>query len=524
MTKLNYLLGGIFISSTLFFSSCGETATTQEQKNTPEYNIIASVKNPAGLFSIDLMDLLKKSNIKESKEMPLQFKMIVNTQIDQHFNSENQGFELEGNIPFVISTSDDGAFNYVMSTFTVLDAEKIGPSLCLYFNGKVQKKEGISSLDVTFPGAPIKGNFTWDEQKMVLVLTEQANSKAIAMQLLSNKTIDAPENNKILDFLEKDNDFSSLMYMDTYTKMANQLSNTKMDEELIAAYDGMTMIGTGNFSNGNFKFDSELESENFIHSKFNNLNDTPLNAEYSKYLTDNGQLIAFGGASLNLDAIVNVINHTKYEYDQYGEELSRMGLRIEDLNSIFDGQYSASLMDIESIPTEGYEGNLAFNQERPKFLLACGIKDVEKLTNLLTNTEKVKPVNNYFLIDDLYIGMNEKKLFVSLNDELIQKLVNGETLVHYKTNFKTPLNGELIANTNQLPEGFKKALLKKDGGQEVLKLYNLIEQIQFNGDIKHTTFNIEFTDQSKNSLEVFSNAVLENLLPIIMQMNGNIFP
>jgi len=515
MIKLNYLFGGIFISSTLFFSSCTEKTKAKEHKNSSEYNILASVKNPAGFLSIDFMDLLKKSNIKESTEMPAQFKMIVNPQIDQHFNSENQGFELEGNIPFVVSTSDDNKFNYVMATFNVLDANKIGPSLCLYFDGKVEKIETIFSLDFKIPGFPLKGTFTWDNEKMVLVASEESNSNTISKELLANKNIDAAQNENITSFLEKDNDVSTLLYMDAYTKMASSMSHTKMDDELLAAYEGMIVFGQGNFKEGSFKFESDLEGENFINSKFNNINKTPISSEYANYLTENGQLIAYGGVSLNLDGIINAINNSDYEYNQYSKELTKMGLQIEDFNSIFDGQYSASLMDIESVPTVGYEGNVAFNQERPKFLLTCGLKDAEKMTTLLANNEKTTTISNYFLIDDTYIGIHANKLFISLNEELVQKLVKGETLVPYKANFSTPLNGELITNMNTLPASYKTILLK-NGGEEALKFYNMLEKIQFNGDINHTDFEIEFTDKSKNSLEVFSNAILKNILPLIM--------
>lgn len=515
MIKLNYLLGVLIITSTLLFSNCNNSSKNKEQVNTSEYNILASVKNPAGFFSINLMDLLAKSNIRESKEMPLQFKMIVNSQIEQHFNSELQGFELEGNIPFVISTSDDSKFNYLMSTTNVLDAKKIGVALSGYFSGKLDQKGDVSTFEISVPGAFLKGTFAWDKEKMVVVLTENGDATALSKELLANKTTDAEENERVKAFLAGKNDFSSLFYMDVYTQMVNQLSNTKLDEELMAAYKGMVVHATANFNTGNFKFETKLEAENFVNSKFNTVNATPIDADYDNFITENGKLIAYSAASLNLDALVHILKHTEDGYNEYGDEFTNFGIKAEEINTLLDGQFSFSVMDLESIPTEGYEDNVAFNQERPKFLFAGGLKDVEKVKVLLNNNANIKVVNNYYLADDFYIGIAGQKLVVSLNEDLIQKLANGQTLPPFKTNYTTPLSGIVMTDMNQLPDSFK-AILLSNGGEEVLKIFNLLDEVKFTGDINNTEFKIVLTDQSTNSFELITNSILKNLLPLVM--------
>lgn len=517
MTNFNYLISGIFIATTLFTSSCGENTKKASTKNSPEFNILASVKNPAALLSVDLMDLLKKSNVKESQEMPAQFKMIVNSQIDRHFNSENQGFELEGNIPLIVATTESNDFDYAMAYANVLDAEKVGPSLCMYFDGTVEQENSISILEANIQGSPLNGHFVWDNEKLIFIVTEKNNSRAIALAALASKDIDAPDNSKISDFLTYDNDFTSLLFMDQYTSLMNKLGGTKMKSELAAAYEGLTVKAFGNFNEGNFSFKTDLEGENFINSKFNNLKDESIDQSFYNYLTENNQLIAFGTSVLNIEAIVNAINETEYQQNQYESELAKIGLKKEDLALIFDGQFSASLMDVESIPTEGYEGNVAFNQDRPKVLLTCGLIDTTKLTTILSNIPNVKPVENYFLTDDIYMGIKNNKLFASLNEELIKKLVSGETLSEYKAKINKPLYGTIITNTALLPESFK-ASLTRNGGEELLTFYNEFEEITFNGDIHHTEFKVVFTEQSKNSFEILSNLTLKNLLPLLMTM------
>ncbi len=515
MTKLNCLIGGVLFSSAILMTSCGENAKKETLKNSPEYNMVASVENPAAIFSVDVMDLLNKSNIKESQDVPAQFKMLLNVQLEQHFNSENQGFKVEGNIPVVVSATKDDQFNYLMSYTDVLDAEKTGSSLALYFNGHIEKNEANSTLSFSTPDSIMSGCFAWDTKKLVVVISENQDNKALAEKVLANRYIDANDNEKIRAFLAQDNDFSSLVFMDTYTQMANEMSHTKVDEELKAAYKGMVMTGAGNFNNGDFVFESNLEAETFINSEFNNLNENGLDKEYTNFISDNGKAIAFGGVSLNLEAVVKAMNHTHTEYGNYDDELAKMGLQKEDLNNVFDGNFSLSLMEIESVPTLGYENNPAFNEDRPKFLLTCGLKDVEKIQSILTTNEAVKPVDNYFLVDDTYIGIHENKLFISLSDSLIQRLTKGEQLAPYNADFDSPVYGKLITDMNKLPINYKTMLLN-GGGEEVLKFYNEIEKIEFNGDIHHTTFKVELKDSTKNSLELFSNSIIKNVLPLIM--------
>jgi hypothetical protein len=517
MTKLNYLFGGFLLSFSLLLSSCGGDTAKEVNKNSPEYNLLASVDNPAALFSIDIMDLLKKSDLKETKDMPVQFKMIVNSQIDQHFNSENQGFKLEGNIPFIVSTTNEHEFDFIMSFFDVLDVEKVGPSLCMYFNGKVEKVEGVSILEAKIPGFPFKGHFAWDDKKLVFIGTEKSDSKSLALVMLSNRFKDAPENKEITNFLSQNNDFSSLLFMDNYTKMVNKLSQTSMDKELEAAYEGLTVKGIGNFNEGNFTFETDLEGEEFINSRFNNISTSTIDKSFYDYITDNNQLIAYGVSSLNINAIVAAMDQTKSKYNQYEKELAKIGVKKEDISLVFDGQVSASLMDIESIPTEGYEGNVAFNQDRPKVLVTCGLKDADKLSTLMTGIPNVKPINNYFITDDIYMGINESKLFISLNEELIKKLVAGEKLANYSpsVSINKPLHFSIVTDMNKLPINYKNSLLRNNG-EEVLKFYNQLEGIQFNGDINHTEFKVDFTEKSKNSFEVISNSVLKNILPLLM--------
>ncbi|MCT4581053.1 MAG: hypothetical protein N4A35_06510 [Flavobacteriales bacterium] len=515
MNRLNGLIGGVLFSSALIITSCGENTQKEALKNSPEYNMIASVQNPAAMLSLDVMDLLEKSNIKESHEVPAQFKMLLNTQIEQHFNSENQGFKVEGNIPLVVSATTDNKFNYLMSFTDVIDAEKTGSSLALYFNGHVEKNEAISTLSFTTPDSIMNGCFAWDTKKLVVVVSENQDNKALAEKALANRYVDAADNAKIKHFIAADNDFSSLVFMDTYTQMANEMSHTKVDEELSAAYQGMTMTGAGNFNNGSFLFESNLDAETFVKSGFNNLNDQGLNTEYNNFISDNGKAIAFGGVSLNLDAVVKAMNHTHTEYGNYDEELAKMGIKKEDLNQVFDGNFSLSLMEIESVPSPGYENNPAFNEERPKFLLTCGLKDTERIKTILESNEAVKPVENYFLVDDTYIGIHENKLFVSLSDTLIQNLSKGEQLAAFNTSFKSPVYGKLITDMNQLPINYKTMLLN-GGGEEVLKFYNEIETIEFTGDIHQMTFKVELKDSSKNTLELFSNSVIKNVLPLVM--------
>jgi len=247
------------------------------------------------------MELLAKSNIENSTDLPAQIKMMVVPQINQHLNSEAQGLKLEGNIPFIVTANEDGSFKSIVSILEVLDAKKVGSSLSLYFGGKVQSEADVSILKGMMPGTGQELFFAWDNSQLVSVFAENG-AKDEAISLLNSKSIDAPANEKVKSFLDNRSDFSSLVFMDTYTNLSNFFSETKMDEELMEAYEGVTVVANANFNNGNFTFSSDLEGENFTSSKFNSINKNTVDKSFLNYLTEENKAILYGTASLNLDA------------------------------------------------------------------------------------------------------------------------------------------------------------------------------------------------------------------------------
>ena len=512
MYNFKTLLSGIAISSLLLVSSCGDSKTESQTANTPEFNILASIKNPAAFTSVNLMELLAKSNIENSKDLPGQIKMMVNSQISQHLNSKAQGLKLEGNIPFVITANEDGSFKSVVSVFEVLDAKKVGSSLCLYFGGKVQKEENISILKGMIPGSEETLFFVWDDKQLVSVYAENG-AKDEALALLNSKAIDSPENEKLSSFLNNHNDFSSLVFMDTYTNISNVLSQTKMDQELMDAYKGVTVEASANFNKGDFTFTSNLEGENFTASKYNSVNENTVNKSFLNYLTIDNKAIMYGTASLNLDALINIAEQTDSEGINYENELTKIGIKKEDITKILTGEFALSLLDIEYVKV--MHGDNFSYEDQPKYVLTCWIKDAELLKESLSKNSDVKVVNNYYAVEETFIGIYDNKLFASLSESLIESLVNGSQLTAPNLSGNNPLYGNIVSDMNQLPENYKKLLLA-EGGEEVLKIYNEIESIQFTGDIHNTQFKLKLKDDSKNAFEVFSNTLIKNLLPLIL--------
>ncbi len=512
MKNIKTLLSGIAISSLLFLSSCGNDEGESKTHNSPTFNILSSIKHPAVFTSVNVMELLKKSNIENSEDLPPQIKMMVNSQISQHLNSDAQGIKLEGNIPFCVTTQEDGSFESVVTLFKVLDAKKIGSSLCLYFGGKIQKEGNISLLKGTIPGTFNALFFAWDDTQLVSVFSENG-AKEKALSLLKSKDSDASSNEKIQSFLDNHSDFSSLVFMDTYTNMTNKLSHTTMDEELTEAYKGVTAVASANFNAGDFTFTSDLEGENFISSKFNSIKNQPVDQSLLSFLTENNQAILFGTGAINLDAFINIAEQTHSEQGDYREELKKIGIDKDDITKVLTGDFAFSLLDVENVKII-QEDNFYY-EDQPRYVLTCGIKDENLLKTVLTNNEKVTVVEDYYTIDNTFLGVANHKLFVSLSESLIQKLTNGEQLTKANVSIDSPIYGNIVADMNQLPENYKKLLLN-EGGEEILKIYNEIDNITFTGDINHTEFSLKLNDQSKNAFEVFSNTLIKNLMPVLL--------
>ena len=512
MQHFKTLLSGIAISSLLLITSCGDSKEKNQTSNSPEFNILASIKHPAVFSSVNLMELLAKSNIEKSEDLPAQIKMMVNSQIHQHLNSEAQGIKLEGNIPFAVTTKEDGSFESVVSIFEVLDAKKIGSSLCLYFGGKVQTEGAVSILKGTVPGSTEELFFAWDDQQLVSVYA-QSGAKDEALTLLNSKNVDSPSNDKLQSFLNNSSDFTSLVFMDTYTNLSNILSQTTMEKELMDAYDGVTVVANANFNDGDFTFTSDLEGENFTSSKFNSVNENTVDKSFMNYLTIDQKAILFGTASLNLDAFLNIAEQTKSEHGDYEDELEKIGLKKDDITKLLTGEFAFSLLDVENVKVM-HDGNFSY-EDQPKYVLTCGIKDADLLKTALTSNEAVQAIGNYYAVENTFIGISENKMFASLNETLIQELANGSHLSSSSLSINTPVYGNIVSDMKQLPESYKKLLLA-EGGEEILKIYNEIENIHFSGDIHHTEFKLELNDHSKNAFEVFSNTLIKNLLPLLL--------
>lgn len=512
MLNLKTLISGIAISSFLLLSGCGDSKEENKTSNSPEFNILASIKHPVAFTSVNVMELLAKSNIENSTDLPAQIKMMVVPQINQHLNSEAQGLKLEGNIPFIVTANEDGSFKSIVSILEVLDAKKVGSSLSLYFGGKVQSEADVSILKGMMSGTGQELFFAWDNSQLVSVFAENG-AKDEAISLLNSKSIDAPANEKVKSFLDNRSDFSSLVFMDTYTNLSNFFSETKMDEELMEAYEGVTVVANANFNNGNFTFSSDLEGENFTSSKFNSINKNTVDKSFLNYLTEENKAILYGTASLNLDAFLNIEEQTKSEQGDLETELNKIGLKKEDITKILTGEFALSLLNIENVKV--MNGDNFSYEDQPKYLLTCGVKDTALLKATLVKNEDVKVIENYYVIEKTFIGVYDNKLFVSLNESLIQNISNGGQLTASDISISNPLFGNIVSDVNQLPESYKKLLLA-EGGEEVLKIYNEIESINFIGDINHTEFKLELSDNSKNAFEVFTSTLIKNLLPILL--------
>ncbi len=506
------LLNSIIICSALLYTSCGSDKKVETTKNSPAYNMMATAQKPVAYISMNLVELIENSNFKDSKEIPLQIKMIANPQIDQHFNSKEQGFKVEGNIPFVVTAKENDEFNYAMGTTEVLDAKKVGSSLCTYFDGKVIEEEGLHILEASSPllvGQHL--TFVWNDKTLVMVFAKDLDTKSKAIDFIKQTKVDAPDNEKVLHFLAESNDFTALMFMDNYTNMVNHYSKTKLAPELLEVYKGMTTETKVNFDAGSFTFESDLEGDNFINSKFNPISEQPVDASFAHFLSENGQLILFSTASMNLNGMINSIEATQSEDKSiYEDKLNNIGITKDNVAELLNGQFSFSLMDVEDTP-ENVEtpkvNGYAIENTFPRFLFTCGITDKEKVSQALEQREDISSLGNYYKLKDSYITVLENKLVASLSEDLIQKLANGETLPALDVNFETPLYGKPITNVDQLPERFKKVLMSNNG-EKALKAYNTIEDIYFKADVRHSEFKVTLKDKNKNPLEVLTNLVV----------------
>jgi len=526
----------LLTSITLVLVGCGEK---EEELNlhTPEFNMIASVDNPAVIFSYDFMKLMDKSQVQNSEDMPMEVKMAMSIYIGNMLNSSNMGIRLEGNNHTVITTTDDGEIEFGFLTAEVVNEDKVKNGIKDFFKGKSSEEGGIHYLEHKF--SPTVA--AWDSTHIIFIYSDNdgLDLKAKAKSILDARKIEGKDNQVLEDYLGREDDMNVIVFLDKWVKLAQkEARDIEFDQDFLSLYDESYMVGSGNFLEGKIVFEMEMHGDKLKNSKYNLLPGDPISKEFMSYLSTEDPMM-FGVASINMDAIFDIMLQNDEMQDEFNEGVKEIGWTEKEMRELFTGEFSASLIGIEMKPNPYYELQASLMEDdffadmeeeyipnpsnipSPVYLFTVGLNDSDKLKNLFMTIPMVEDKGGYFAAGaDGFVIFSNNKFMVTSDEGIAATLGSGKSLKEYKpdSEINTSLYGEIIPDINDLPQELKDMIIANGGneGEGLIKFMNEFEKVTFSGSFDKMKLEVIMTDKEANSIEVITGKLMKQ---VIQNMN-----
>ena len=139
MLQIKLILKTVIFSivTILFMTSCQDDSKTNWKAN-----VINSVEGDVAVVgSVDIMNILNKSDIMNSEFLPDEYKGMMNMYVLNTLKSENLGFKIEGNNHVVMVVNEAGEFDYVFFMADVIDEKKMSKNLKFLIGGNKEVKD-----------------------------------------------------------------------------------------------------------------------------------------------------------------------------------------------------------------------------------------------------------------------------------------------------------------------------------------------------------------------------------------------
>ena len=528
----------LLMSIALFLTNCGEKEEELDL-HTPEFNMISSVDNHAVIFSYDFMKLMDKSKVQNSEDMPMEVKMAMSLYIGNMLNSSNMGIRLEGNNHTVITTNDNGEIDFGFLTAEVVNEDKVKKGIRDFYKGKAFEEDGLHFIEHNFSHTLA----AWDSGHIIFIYTENdaIDLKTKAKSILDARTIEGAKNDVLENFLDREDDMNVIVYLEKWMELAKKEADAvELDEEFLSLYDDTYMIGTGNFLPGKIVFDMEMHGDKLKDSKYNLLPGNPISNEFMSYLSNEVPMM-FGVASINMDAVFNMMLQNDEMKGQFSNRVKEIGWTEKEMRGLLSGEFSASLIGIEMKPNPFYELQddlmaddfFADIEESyipnpseipsPVYLVTIGLNDPDKLKALFTTLHIIENKEGYFIAgSDGFFVFSDDKLMITSDESIATTLGSGKKLKEYKpdSDIVSSLYGEIIPNLDNLPQSIKDMVIENAGneGGELLKFMTEFEKITFSGSFDKMKLEVIMADKETNSIEVITGKLMKQVM-----QNMNLF-
>ena len=517
---------------TFLFTSCGEKEEELDL-HTPEFNMISSIDNHAAIFSYDFMKLMDKSQVQNSEDMPMEVKMAMSLYLGNMLNSSNMGIRLEGNNHTVITTTDNGEIDFGFLIAEVVNEDKIKKGIKGFFKGKAYEEDGLHFLKHKFSNTLA----AWDSDHIIFIYSENdaIELKTKAKSILDARKIEGAENDVLENYLDREDDMNVIVYLDKWLELAKkEADEIDLNEEFLRLYDESYMIGAGNFLAGKVVFEMEMHGDKLKDSKYNLLPGNPISNEFMSYLSNEDPMM-FGVASINMDAVFDIMLQNDDIQDEFSNGVKEMGWTEKEMRGLLTGEFSASLIGVEMKPNPYYEFQASLMEDdffadmeesyvpnpaeipSPVYLVTMGLNNPDKLRNLFTALHMVKDKGVYFSAgSDGFFVFSDDKLMITSDESIAAILGSGKTLKPYKSDgdIASSLYGEVLPNLDNFPQGLKDMVIENGGkeGEELLKFMNEFEKVTFSGSFDKMKLEIVMAEKEANSIEVITGKLMKQVL------------
>ena len=216
-----------------------------------------------------------------------------------------------------------------------------------------------------------------------------------------------------------------------------------MDEDFLSLYDSTYIIGSGNFLPGKIVFEMEMHGDKLKNSKYNLLPGKPISNGFMNYLSNEDPMM-FGVASINMDAVFNMMLQNDEMKGLFSNRVQEIGLTEKEMRGLFTGEFSASLIGVEMKPNPFYELQVALMDDdffsdmdesyisvpteipSPIYLFTIGLNNPDKLKALFTTLRIIENKEGYFIAgSDGFFVFSDNKLMVTSDESIAAKLGKG---------------------------------------------------------------------------------------------------
>jgi len=531
MKYFNSILKGTFVLFILLqVSACDEEESEDKLKHSAEFNMISSVDNVIALASYDFLKVMDESQIKNSEHVPIEFRMMIKAYTGMALNSDKMGFNLEGNNHIVFVGGEKGQIDYGFLTAEVNNKKRVKKGLKEYIKGSPKEKDGFMFLEDKYNNM-VAG---WDSAHVVIAYSDSEDKDLVAQitSILKARAKDGKDNKDLENYLGRDDDMNYFVFMDEMMDFAKDADeNNQFNEEYLALFDGVYLQGSGNFEVGEIVFEMDmLNGDALKNSEYNTIGSNPVSADFLNYVTDNN-LLFFGTAALNMDAMFSMMDMVESKEDPFGE-LKKLGFSEDQLKTMFTGEVALSVIDVSMManPLKAQLDELVEEEDdffadmesgyvpseipMPKIVLSVGLNDTNGLVSLL-NTGGEMLEGGYFQVEEMtYVVLTPDKLILTTSEAAAQLFGSGGKYPTYNmdggASIDAPLFGHFNVKQENLPEGITNVLTEMLG-EGTADILGMFESVNFSGSIDGAKMTIIMKNKSDNAAKVMVDEIFGNL-------------